>query len=75
MMPCKNKKTTHIIMGLIVMYTFDFKSGASDLSMRLEYLMLAVSIQSVLDEDVRREVQVHLYTNDETVERLITKDF
>lgn len=59
---------------MIVIFTFDFKNDRNRENKKNEYLMLVLSIQSLLDcnED---GVRVLVYTNDKLVKRNILLDF
>ena len=56
---------------MIVIYTFDFKQFEA--TRNTEYMMLAVSIQSVLESD--STVTILLYTSDDELRRRIKNDF
>jgi hypothetical protein len=56
---------------MIVIYTFDFKQHVP--SQNREYIMLGVSIQSLLESDAN--VTILLYTSDDELRRRIAKDF
>jgi len=60
---------------MIVIYTFDFKKGTSISEMKFQYIMLVISIQSILDCKKGHDVCIKIYTNDKDVERYITRQF
>ena len=59
---------------MIVIYTFDFKKNASEISKNEQYMMLVASIQSVLDNNIIKP-KICVYSGDSEFIKRIYQDF